>query len=612
MGTARGEPIWRSLFVSESIELRINRLVRELLTVHLDAFLVLLAEEGMSINDQRRRMDALVRALLDVGVDDTLSDGGRPVPVATDTSTNPPTIRLHKKLIEGVEDAEILLAFQQPVAEILQISPVGVGLVLQCRDDRQLKSLANKAARQLDSERAQLTQVPAVVEQRMRLFEERLSDFAEQFGDSVFLLLSGKDDFTAKLSRTKRGWPDWATVERAAFMKGAIEEIEVAVEDFDDAPAPDMLVELCWESLDLSPQSFLRQSAQKLRTQDARVDVEQALRKLARIVDEESGALDEVVDRWSAFGELSEAWNELFREEQRVLAFTPGRRGTPPVSVLGAPMDTMGLCEPESLPWNSPLLSWSMRERNALRDLLVGLRRTLEEKRPSNEIDTFDLAVDSDEAPLDVDVDDAALQIQVVAGEHTLPDNYGALLERAMNACTQGMLAQFDRLDASSRKRLLQVLRSAYGGYFGEAKEVWARRFQAWKQWDERKAFVTLCTEIRHVLGPAIVFDPFQEPRGSELRMVPTFNVVVPRPEGTDRIMLHVPLAALRNTFQDTPVRVRVVEVDDDARCLWGGDVDITLQTIEEHPTETVLKSIENDSVRLLVYESLMSTGRIG
>ncbi len=599
--------------MSESIELRINRLVRELLTVHLDAFLILLAEEGVSVDDQRQRMDALVRALLDVGVDDTLSDGGRPVPIATDLSASPPSIRLHRKLIDSVEDAEILLAFQQPVAEILGISQVGVGLVLQCRDDRQLKALANKAARQLDGERVHLTQVPAIVEQRMNLFEERLSDFAEQFGDSVFLLLSGMDDFTAKLKRASRGWPDWSVVERSSFMKGAVDEIGVAVEGVEDAPAPAALVELCWESLALSPQSFLRHAAQKLRADGSRVDVEDALRKLAHIVDENSGELSQYLDDWSAYGELSKAWTELFREEQRLLSFAPGRRSTPQVSVFGRPLQTMRLAEPESLPWGAPLLSWSMREQNALRDLLVGLRRTLAEKRPGVHIETAEVTVDSDEKPLRVTGGSDELQVQVVAGEHSLPDNYDELLEHTLNANHQAMLGQFDRLEPSQRKRVLQTLRAAYGGYFGEAKEVWDRRFQAWQKWDEREAFTILCTEVRHVLGPQVIFDPFQEPRESQLRMVPTFTVLVPRPEDTDRTMLYAPLAALRSTFQDTPVRVRVVEVfDDDTPSLWVGDLEVTLQTIEEHKTETVLKSVENDSIRLLVYESLMSTGRIG
>ncbi|QDG50790.1 hypothetical protein FIV42_08620 [Persicimonas caeni] len=599
--------------MSESIELRTKRLVRELLTVHLDPFLILLAEEGVAVADQRRRMDALVRALLDVGVDDTLSDGGRPVPVMTDLSQSPPSIRLHKKLIDNVDDSELLLAFQQPVSEILGISQVGVGLVLQSRDDRKLKSLTNKAARQLGGDRVHLTQIPAIVEQRMSLFEERLSDFAEQFGDSVFLLLSGMDDFTEKLKRAKRGWPDWSVVERSSFMKGAVEEIGVAVEGLEDAPDPAALVELCWESLALSPQSFLRHAAQKLRAEQSRVDVEQALLKLARIVDEESGELTGQLQEWSAYGELANAWSELFREEQRALAFAPGRRSTPPVSVFGLPLQTMRLCEPDSLPWDAPLLSWSMREHNALRDLLVGMRRSLAETLPNSHGEICDITTKSDEKPLQVAVADSALQVQVVAGEHSLPDNYDELLARALQANHQAMLRQFERLEASQRKRLLQTLRSAYGGYFGEAKAVWDRRFQAWQKWDEREAFTILCTEVRHVLGAQVIFDPFQDPRESQLRMVPTFTVIVPRPEDTDRTMLHVPLAALRNTFQDTPVRVRVVEVFDDTdQCIWGGDLDVTLQTVEEHKTETVLKSIENDSVRLLVYESLMSTGRIG
>jgi hypothetical protein len=599
--------------MSESIELRIKRLVRELLTVHLDAFLVLLAEEGISASDQRRRMDGLVRALLNIKVEDTLRDGGRQVPMLTDTSTSPPSILLHRKLIENVDDAEILVAFQKPVAKILEISQVGVGLVLQCRDDRQLKSLTSNTARDTGTERVQLTQVPAVVEQRMSVFEERVSDFADEFGDSVFLLLSGMDDFTAKLSRTTRGWPEWSMVAGSAFMKDAVDEIAVAVEGIDDSPDASVLVELCWESLDLSAQSFLRHAAQKFRAHDSRIDIEQALRKLAKIVDENSGELTVGLDQWSAYGEVAQAWTQLFREEQRMLVWKPGGRGTPPVSALATPLKTMRLCEPDSLPWDAPLLSWSMREQNALRDLLVGLRRTLEEKRKGDHLRQFDIPVESEVAPLQVDVDETKLKVQVVAGEQEFPDNYDDLLESALNANHQAMLTQFGRLDSSQRKRVLQTLRAAYGGFFGEAKDVWDRRFQAWKMWDDREAFTILCTELRHVLGGAVIFDPFEDPRTFELRMVPTFTVVVPRPDDVDRTMLHVPLTALRSTFQDTPVRLRVIDVyQDDSRCIWGGDLDVTLQTIEEQKTETVLKSIENDSVRLLVYESLMSTGRIG
>jgi hypothetical protein len=600
--------------VSEPTELRIRRLVRELLTVRLDPFVTLLAEEEVPVDEQRRRLDTLVRALQQIEVDSTLSDRGRPVPVKVDADSKPPKIRVHRKLIDKVDaDADLLLAFHQPIAQILEVSPVGVGLVLQCRDERQLKSLAKKAARQLESEKTLLTQVPAVVEQRMNLFEERLGEFAERFGDSVFLLLSGSEEFGAKLSRASGGWPDWTAVEKSSFMKGAVDEIVVALEGIDGAPPAALLVELCWESLDLSAQSFLRHAAQKLRAQQTDLDVESALRRMAQIVEPNGGGMSRSVGDWGAYGDLSTAWDDLFREEQRLLAWTPGRRSTPAVSVFGAPLRTMRMCEPESLPWEAPLLSWSMRERNALRDLLRGMHQTLLEHRTNTILEAPEILVDSDETLLDVDGGDVTLNVQVASGEQSLPDDYEALLGRALNACQQSMLAQFDRLEPSQKSRVLQTLRSAYGGYFGEAKQVWKRRFQAWKKWDEREAFTILSTELRHVLGPAIIFDAFQDPRETELRMVPTFTVVVPRPEGVDRTMLHVPLTALRNTFQDTPVRVRVVDVgDDDEPCTWGGDVEVTLQTIEDYATEMVLKSIENDSVRLLVYESLMSTGRIG
>ncbi|MFW5967790.1 MAG: hypothetical protein ACOCV2_09745, partial [Persicimonas sp.] len=498
--------------MTETTELRIRRLVRELLTVHVDAFATLLAEGGFSIKEQRRRLDAMVRALDNIEIVDSLQEGGRTVPVALDQSADPPTVRLHRKLIDRVDDdAEILAAFRQPVARLLDISPVTAGLVLQCQDERQLKSLARTVQNGASEERVRLTQVPAIVEQRMKLFEARLAALGEEFGKDISPTLEGREKFCSKLSRARRGWPDWSTVARSTFMKAVIGEIEAHLDGLEGVPEAELWAEFCWESLDLSSQSFLRRAAKRLRARGDELDVADALTRLAAVVDD-SGRIKPELSTWSSYADLWKAWEELFREEQRFLAWTPGRRPTPDVSVFEPPIKSLGLSEPDSLPWSAPLLSWSLREQNALRDLLHGLRSSLKEMRSVHFVSPVEVDPDAEEPELNVEAGNAALKIKVIESEHSLPDDFSRLLKRAYNAAHRAMLRQFDRLDASTKQRVLQSLRSAYDGYFQDARQVWSRRFQAWKSWEDRRAFSILSTELRHILGPSYFFDPFETP----------------------------------------------------------------------------------------------------
>jgi hypothetical protein len=589
------------------LDLRIKRLLRELLSTHVESLLALLAEEGVAAEEQRRRMDGLVRALAAIRFEEDLAQGTRQVPLLVDASRTPPAIRLHRKLIAGIEDAEILRALHAPIAEILGLSPVGVGLVLHCRDERQLKNLVNQVARR-DGERVRITQVAAIVEQRMQLFAARLDAVAEHFGDSVRWVMAGEDDFVAALGRAQGGWPDWEAIRDSAFIVGVIGELGEAVAGSKErSPSAELLVELCWESLELSAQSFLRHAAQQLRAHGGGVDLGGALRELADIVEEGSGESLRKVEEWPAFGELSKAWEGLFSAEQGMLAWMPGRRSTPPISVFDRLIDVLGICEPANLPWEAPLLAWSMREHHALRDLLVGFRGSLEQTGSAAGAEHFEIdaaEANAAEAALNVEVAPTALQAQVVRRGYGLPDDYGRLLARAMNACHRSMLARFEGLDESGQMRVLHMLRSAYDGYFGDAREVWARRFQAWKMWAPAEAFRALSTELRHVLGPAMLFDPFLGPQSAQLSPAPSFVLVAPRPEQFDRVLVHMPLAALRQSIHGAPMRVRLVDVRDAARCAWVGDVEITMPTIEEHPTGVVLEAIENDSVRLLVYNA--------
>lgn len=592
---------------SGEIERRIGQLLRGLLGSHSEVLLALLAEKAVEPDAQIERMNALVGALVGVEFKEELSVNGRKIPLHVDPTRTPPKIQLHRKLIEGIEDAEVLRAFHAPIADILGVSPVGVGLVLSSQDERQLKVLVAQVARRAGPQRVRITQIEAIVEQRVQLFNARLDAVADSFGENLFWHRAGEDDFKSQLAETQNGWPDWDGVQGRPFIRGVIGELHEFIQARKDMPRAELLVELCWESLELSPQSFLRHAAQTLRAKEGDYCLVGALHKLAGAIEIECCEAFYSIDAWPAYRGLGEAWDALFRAEQTMLPGVATRRSTPLMSVLDRPIESLGICEPSTLPWDAPLLAWSVREHHGLRDLLVGLRNALEEQPSGATEFIIDITGDSAEAPLEIRQPVDGLQVGInQCGRHALPDDYNALLTRAMNACHAAMAARFEELDALGKLRALRTLRSAYDGYFGSARALWKRRFQAWEKWPAERAFRVLSTEIRYIAGPAMLFDPFDSPESADLTSVPKFILVAPRPEGFEGLPVPMPIAALKKSMLGAPICVRLVDVREAQDCAWVGDISVTLATVEEYPTRVVLAAIERDSVRLLIEGALI------
>jgi hypothetical protein len=412
-------------------------------------------------------------------------------------------------------------------------------------------------------------------------------------------MLDGAEHFARKLRKAPRGWPDWGVVRKSSFIESAVETLGEALGETQSAPDAELLGELCWDSLDLSPESFLRQAAQQLRSSNG-VHVRDALRALSEMVEADNREVSPDLERWSTYAALASAWDELFRSEQRVLSWTPGRRPTPRISVFDPPMRTMRLNEPESLPWSEPLLSWSVREQKALKDLLTGLKRTLDdqiEESSGADEDWFDAGRESS---MRVDTPAVDYTLEILASRKPLPDDYDEAMLEALRGNFSRMLEQFESLDAGSQNRAVTMLRSAYDGFFGQAKDVWKRRFQAIDDFDPVEAFGMLVGELRHVLGTNVVFDPFDSPREASIRHVPTFAIVVAWPQDENDISVSLPLTSLRYTFHDTPVRLRLVETGGSSTT-WLSDVDVMMETINQFPTENVLKSVENDNVQVII-----------
>lgn len=586
---------------SAGVERRVAHLLREVLATHSEVMLALLAEQPMEPAEQIARMNALVRALGAVQFEEKLRANGRNIPLLLDTSCSPPKIRLHRQLIQGIEDAEVLRAFHAPISAILGISPVGVGLALDCQDARQLKTLVAQMARRQGPQRVRLTQVEALVEQRVQLFNDRIESVVERFGEDLFWIRAGEQEFKVQLAQTHRGWPDWDGVQGSRFIRGVIDELQECITGRSDMPGAQILVELCWESLELSPQSFLRHAAQTLRADGEDYDLVEALRKLADAIGIDGSEAFYSVDAWPVYRDLCEAWDALFRAEQAMLPSVAPRRNTPVISVLERPLESLGICEPSTLPWDAPLLAWSVREHHGLRDLLVGLRNVLEDQFARIEDVRVELDGDSPEPALEINPPAGALGLRVIQRGYALPDDYKALLTRAMHASFAAMAACFERLDPPVQLRVLRTLRTAYDGYFSEARALWARRFQAWEQWSAARAFRVLSTEIRHIAGAAVLFDPFESPASAALAPMPKFVLVAPRPAHFDDVLVQMPIAVLKKSALGGSIRVRLVDVRDAQPCSWVGDLPVSLVDVEEYPTGVLLEAIDRDSVRLLI-----------
>lgn len=586
----------------QEAESRLRRLVQVFIADYLPPLIGLLADEGVEHDEQVKRVDRLVRSLMDARLERNLKKRGRRIVVDIDGDGDPPTVTFNAGFVEDVDSSEAIGLFEQPAVEILGVSSLRISLVLELEDEDSLNSLTNRARRGADTTPIGLAEVPAVVETRLQLLVRRLDDFVSLFSDQPALEADIRKGVQMVVSSDEARWPGWESVHGSSFIQSLRAQIE-AHDGRDSSPEPGTILELCWESLDLSPQSFLRHAARRLRAdRNKKLDLVSVLRKMGKTIETPDEPISESAEDWDAFDELSESWAELFRTEQRMLAWSVVRRPTPELSVFEAPQMSLHLNEPESLPWKLPLLSWSVREQNALRDLLEGHRKTAEKKLEANQ--PLDIRFSTDPTVAAFETGEPSTRLDLVA-EPPAPGGESReardRAERAIRACWARLYTQFSGLAKAKKNRLLKMIRSGYNGYFEQGEEVWDRRFQAWEDLPPEKAFTLLADELTFVLGSHAMFDPFLAPTTSKLRQIPTFAFVAPYEEGASTARIRIPLIALKSGFDEAPSRIRAIEVpeDENAPCRWVGDREITLRDLVEQPNDKVLSNIENDEVGL-------------
>lgn len=585
----------------DEAESRLRRLVRTFVGDYLPPLIGLLADTGVEKLEQAKRVDRLVRSLLGAQLESNLTHQGRRLVVEIDDSDDPPVVTFNEQFVDSVDADEAMGLFEKPAADILGVSPLLVGVILELEQGDSLNNLTNRARRGSGAPPIGLAEVPAVVESRLHLLVHRLDRFVSLFTDGLELDADIREGVQAVVSADETAWPGWESVNSSGFVADILEKLDIQVEA-EALPEPETVVELCWESLDLSPQSFLRHAARRLRAdRNDRLSLENVLRRLAETTEQPDDPIEEAADQWDTFEDLAEAWAGLFRAEQRTLGWSVVRRPTPDLSVFEPPRSSLHMNEPESLPWKVPLLCWSVREQNALRDLLEGHRKTVSNKLDRSDDADCVFVPDPAAPPFVTDDGSGDFSVVVEASPPTPSSGDRERMDRAARACWARLVAQFDRQPEPGQHRILQTIRSSYDGYFEQGTDVWDRRFQAWEELPPEYALALMSEELTNILGGRALFEPFQSPKSTEPRQVPTFVFLAAFEEDAKVGHIRVPLVALKSSFEEAPARIRALEVPDDAssRCRWVGDREVTMRHLVELPNDTVLRNIRNDEVGL-------------
>lgn len=577
------------------IEERLDRLIRETWDTHLEILGLLMAENQVPREEHVSRLDTLVSCFAKREVESTLFEEGRRVPTLLDEETDPPVLKVNSELLGRVGDSEILFALARPIAIILGISPLSVSLALQTRDERSLRNLANKATRKLDETPVRSLEVPAYLNDKMAVFTTRLSTVAASLGgEPEGLEIELSDEFHDSVKNTT-GWPEWIDIGDA--FGGTVEALGSSLEGTGLEDEAESLVEQLWDGLGVGTQSFMRNAGRVLRGNNTErlVDILAAFSTAAAATD---SSYSDRLASWSNLSDLNDAWINLNRVEEMVFGVSTVDPERTPVSVIAPATKSFGLDEPDSLPWNVPVCCWSAREQNALRDLFVGVTRTLP-SAAEHEFFSYESIWKPEVPALQIDEESRrSLGIQVVAIGMELVTPEPDVWSQAWSSSMRTLLNQYDALPEAHQTEMNRMLRKAYDDFFPEAHTIWARRFYDWESKSNRDAYEQLMGEIQRVMNAPVMFDAFVRPTVGEMAPFPTLTFTVPVSD--EKTPVWIPLSALASTVHGAPVRVRAVHVQ--GSCHWVCDRSLHLNKLESQPVDLIVRSVHGDALQFAIF----------
>ncbi len=589
--------------MSDEIGARINKFARQTLDLHLPVLLGLMAEEGVAVEEQSSRASKLVTILRTLRVEPSLTNDGRPIAVALKEVDGEQRLLVNGQLVARVDDDALASALAEPVAHILEVSPVSVTLVLQLSDVALLRGLAGRLGRQSRGEVISSMAVGELLRWRLESFEERLYALVDGLGGWLEAAATPRQKFVAELTEMSSTWPEWRQVSEASYISIWREEVSRELERSDWADHTDELVEMVWESMVISPASALRQAAQKVRALPNGGEPEELLEVLADALETGAELGDRSLDSWPGFEDLASAWLSLIAEEDDLLGARRVNFAIPSISVFDPVGRAMGISKPENLPWELPLLCWTVRERGALCDLLQGMQKSLVADRAQIRLGRLGAAAMTKKGSPREDRQDTNWLVTVPSRWPGLTGEFGRAINAAYASVRQSYSEAFQALEAPARRQAMTFVSGTYSGYLRGTRPVWERRLRAVDGQSSQDRFRYFVTGLARALEWPIFIDPFEEGIESPpLAQMPRFTVIAVWYGDAEFAPVWIPAEAIGEALGQASIRIRNISVDSDCSDIrWLGDHEMDLGQLRQLSTDGLLRSLHEGTIRVAI-----------
>ena len=591
--------------VSEAIRARVSSFARQTIDLHLPLLLGTIAERGGSVEYQADRAARLVEILSTTRLEPQLMRQGRPIPVELRRVESGVELRINQAMLERVDDHALANAMATPVAKVLGLPPSTVSLILNLSDERQIRGMVS----QITGEHlvVALTRIERLMRWRLATLEERLSRLVD--GTHASGSVSGTEGFLRALGQIEGQWPRFEEVSATPYIGGWVELVRAEMGRTAFGESAEKLVEMLWESLVISPQSALRQAAQTLRGLSLKGDPRRMLSMLARALGEEGMPVDGSLHQWPSFEDILESWELLNAREDALIGARRGVEVAPKISVFTPPGESMGFSEPKNLPWDQPLLCWSMRERSALGDLLKGMAQSLEREMGPRRNGRLDEAAFLEQAE--------ALSGAPRLGRQTLwqvnvptvmPEcalDFPRLMRRGFQVTSKAYREAFGNLGMMEQIQALNLAKGAYTGYLKSSAAVWKRRLVTDPDASPAEAFEVYLNGLARALEWPIFVDVFEEGIEEPKRAkIPAFTLLAVWTEGKDFAPLWLPVEAIGESLAQAPLRVRNIAVRSDGSAIWLGDHHLERSEMRALSTEGLLRGIHDGAILLTIHRT--------
>lgn len=586
--------------MSEALEERIDRILREMLDSHLDLLALLLAESGVPQDEQILRLESLIQVLRNRVFEPTIFDSGRRVPTSLEDRDGKQVLVLNSELFGRVSNDEVTNTLARPIAALLGLSAFSVTLALQTRDELTIKGLTTKVVRKADHLPVKAADVPSYVDQKIAVFAQRLHILARVLGRPGSFEIQPSEDVRAAL-RGAAGWPEWSELSELQMSQVAVTGLRMACLERPWESHVALLAELLWDSLGLTAHSFFRHAGRALRGANV-PQIDHVLEAMVDAVRQQETWLNTSLSDWGVFGDIYQSWKDLARTERRAFGVTTHDLPPRDVSVIQPAREAFGLDAPTTLPWDFPVVCWTVREQTALRDLFVGLARTL----PIPEAEVYPVLADLELNELELNVHEDLVNL----GVHMAPLSSELIasdvksMERAASAVIQKLASQFEALSQADQESVNERLRLAYNEFFPGFSEIWDRHFYSLHKQPRKEQFVKLIQEVQTVLNVPIVLDPFLKPSQSEVAPFPTLTLIVAMTAETTQTPFYVPVSALNSTHSGVPIRVRAIRtpLESTAACVWLCDRTLALNKLQGQAVDLLTRAIHGDCMRFALF----------